>query len=153
MTAPKPASTTKTAAKKATPAKAAPAEKPAAAPAPAPAKAADKPAAAAKLLPATPGELTFAPKSEKDPTPMAVGAKYTYRIQEGASGGFFASLRTTTGGKWVNVAGRCETVEQAQKLAGWAEGGAFWLTYAKFQGVPFATVVENHTATTATDAK
>jgi hypothetical protein len=34
-----------------------------------------------------------------------VGVKYTYRIQEGSSGGWFASLRTTTGGKWVNVAG------------------------------------------------
>jgi hypothetical protein len=112
--------------------------------APAPAEKAEKPAPAGKVLPTAPGELTWAPKSEADPREHAVGVKYTYRLTEGSDGGWFAALRTTSGGKWVNVAGKCSTVDEAKMLCGWVEAGAMWLTYSKLQGVPFADVIANH---------
>jgi hypothetical protein len=105
---------------------------------------AEKPAPTGKLLPANPAALTWAPKSEEDPTPTAIGTKYTYRLSEGTKGGWFAELRTTSGGRWVNVAGRCETREEAQTLCRYVESGCMWLTYAKLQGTAFADVIANH---------
>jgi hypothetical protein len=108
--------------------------------------AAEKPPPVGKVLPAQPSALDWGPKSDTDPQETAVGAKFTYRLTAGEKGGWFAALRTTAVGKWVKVAGKCATVDEAKLLCAWAEAGAMWLTYAKLQGVPFATVVEQHSA-------
>lgn len=106
-----------------------------------------KPAPASKELP-TPAKLEWT-ENKEDGGSDTSDAKYTFKVREGSSGGWFASLRTTKGGRWVTIAGKAPSQDDAKQLAGWASAGAMWLTYSKLQGVPFATVVANHTAAKA----
>jgi hypothetical protein len=96
----------------------------------------------ARVLP-KPAKLTFEAKGEDGDLLMAAGARHQYRVKEGASGGWFAEQRLAKGGKWVHVAGRCDTAEQAKELAGMVEAGATWLSYQKFAGIAYAKVIED----------
>lgn len=145
----KPAAKKAPAAGRTTPSKPAPAAK--AAPAPAAKKPGERPAKKAAPAKAAPtvkklpkaGKLTWEEKGD-DGLLQANGARHQYRVKEGSAGGYFATQRLAKGGKWVHVAGRCNTVDEAKELAGYVEGGATWLSYQNMVGIPYAKVVETH---------
>lgn len=126
----------------------------------APAKAAPAKAAAKKTAPKTTGtrvapvakdarvlpkvaKLTWTTKDDGD-LHVANGARHQFRVSEGGSGGFFAQQRLAKGGKWVHVAGRADTLDQAKELAGYVEAGATWLSYQNMAGVAYAKVIESY---------
>lgn len=120
-----------------------------------------------KAVPAKAVAPKAAPKVQELPAPAplewtenkddggvdATDSKYTFKVREGSAGGWYAQLRTTKGGRWVNVAGKAPSMADAKLLAEYASAGAMWLTYAKHSGTPFATVIANHTPAAAKGGK
>lgn len=71
--------------------------------------------------------------------------RYQYRVQEGNSGGWFASQRLAKGGKWTTLggSGKATDADQARRLAEFADAGAHWLAYTVNQGLTMEQVLAN----------
>lgn len=76
---------------------------------------------------------------------IAEGARHLYRVHQGDDGGWYGQQKLKVG-SWANMAGKCDTREDAQQLAGWNEAGAVWLAYRDVAGVEFANLVETYGA-------
>lgn len=130
------------------------------------AKGAKKGAATSRVAPVPQDSRTLDQKAPKlvwaskdgDDTLLAMGHKggnsaddagnprYQYRVQEGSSGGFFASQRLAKGGKWTTLggSGKGTSVEQAKRLAEFADAGAHWLAYTQQQALTHQQVTDTY---------
>lgn len=84
------------------------------------------------------GALVFEPFKGDEDDQRAKGARHAYKITHAESGGFYVMQRTVG---WTNVAGKCDTFEQAEDLANRYERGARQLSHRAFAGLPYAKAI------------
>lgn len=74
---------------------------------------------------------------------VAEGARHLYRVWQAEDGGWFAAQKLKAG-SWSPMAGRCNSREAAQQLAGFNEAGALWLAYRDVVGLEFTKLIEQY---------
>lgn len=85
-----------------------------------------------------PVELVFAPFKGDNDEHRAKGARHAYRIAHAQAGGFYAQQRTCA---WTNIAGKCNTFDEARDLAQRYENGAKQLSHRALIGVAYAKAI------------